>query len=145
MKKECKYSCFDHFLKTWTYFFASNEVQRSNPDYKHTMSRLISRNVLLLSLISLCTDLASELLYPVMPGYLRSIGFSMALIGLLEGIAEAIAGLSKGYFGHLSDVKGRRLRFVQRRLQLGRGVGEVSIQVGVVQELARGISFKEKM
>lgn len=113
MKKECKYSCFDHFLKTWTYFFASNEVQRSNPDYKHTMSRLISRNVLLLSLISLCTDLASELLYPVMPGYLRSIGFSMALIGLLEGIAEAVAGLSKGYFGHLSDVKGRRLPFVQ--------------------------------
>ena len=52
-------------------------------------------------------------LYPVMPGYLRSIGFSMALIGLLEGIAEAIAGLSKGYFGHLSDVKGRRLPFVQ--------------------------------
>ena len=77
------------------------------------MSRLISRNVLLLSLISLCTDLASELLYPVMPGYLRSIGFSMAMIGLLEGVAEAVAGLSKGYFGNKSDVMGRRLPFVQ--------------------------------
>lgn len=77
------------------------------------MPRLISRNVLLLSLVSLCTDLASELLYPVMPGYLRSIGFSVALIGFLEGVAEATAGMSKGYFGRLSDARGRRLPFVQ--------------------------------
>lgn len=53
------------------------------------------------------------MLYPVMPIYLESIGFSIILIGLLEGFAEAIAGLSKGYFGKLSDISGRRAIFVQ--------------------------------
>ena len=48
-----------------------------------------------------------------MPLYLKSIGFSVVLIGILEGIAEAIAGLSKGYFGKLSDTMGRRVPFVQ--------------------------------
>lgn len=53
------------------------------------------------------------MLYPVMPIYLKSIGFSIALIGILEGVAEATAGLSKGYFGRLSDNTGRRAPFVQ--------------------------------
>lgn len=48
-----------------------------------------------------------------MPVYLRHIGFSIALIGVLEGFAEALSGLSKGYFGKLSDRVGRRLPFVQ--------------------------------
>lgn len=45
--------------------------------------------------------------------YLKSIGFSIVTIGILEGIAEATAGLSKGYFGKLSDITGKRLPFVQ--------------------------------
>ncbi len=57
--------------------------------------------------------MASEMLYPVMPVFLKSIGFSILLIGVLEGFAEAIAGLSKGYFGKRSDVTGKRLPFVQ--------------------------------
>lgn len=57
--------------------------------------------------------MSSELLYPVMPLYLNSIGFSIVLIGLLEGIAEASAGLSKGYFGKWSDESGKRLPFVR--------------------------------
>ncbi|SMB95273.1 major facilitator superfamily MFS_1 [Hymenobacter roseosalivarius DSM 11622] len=73
----------------------------------------LTRAVWLLSLISLFTDLASEMLYPVMPLYLQSIGFSVFYIGLLEGVAEAVAGLSKGYFGQWSDRLGRRVPFVQ--------------------------------
>lgn len=57
--------------------------------------------------------MASELLYPIMPIYLESIGFSILLIGVLEGIAEATAGLSKGYFGELSDHAGKRVPFVR--------------------------------
>src|SRR6185369_7591907 len=34
-------------------------------------------------------------------------------IGVLEGLAEAVAGLSKGYFGNISDKTGRRVPFVQ--------------------------------
>jgi hypothetical protein len=53
------------------------------------------------------------MLYPIMPIYLKSIGFSIVLIGILEGVAEATAGLSKGYFGKRSDVTGKRVPFVQ--------------------------------
>lgn len=75
--------------------------------------KALTRTVWILSLVSLFTDTASEMLYPVMPIYLQSIGFSAALIGFLEGIAEATAGLSKGYFGKLSDLSGKRLPFVR--------------------------------
>ena len=75
--------------------------------------RYLTRAVWLLSLVSLFTDMASEMLYPVMPLYLQSIGFSVFYIGLLEGVAEAVAGLSKGYFGQWSDRVGRRVPFVQ--------------------------------
>ena len=75
--------------------------------------KIITRNIWILSFVSLLTDVASEMLYPIMPVYLKSIGFSILLIGVLEGFAEATAGLSKGYFGSMSDNIGKRLPFVQ--------------------------------
>lgn len=84
--------------------------------------KYITRTVWILSLISLFTDTASEMLYPVMPIYLKTIGFSIVLIGVLEGIAEATAGLSKGYFGKYSDVSGKRAPFVQ----IGYGLSALS-------------------
>ncbi|MBI4946871.1 MAG: MFS transporter [Bacteroidetes bacterium] len=75
--------------------------------------KIITRSIWILSLVSLFTDISSEMLYPIMPIYLKSIGFSIVLIGILEGIAEATAGLSKGYFGKLSDNSGKRVPFVQ--------------------------------
>ncbi|HEY0899990.1 MAG TPA: MFS transporter [Sphingobacteriaceae bacterium] len=73
----------------------------------------ITRSIFILSLVSLFTDVSSEMLYPVMPVYLREIGFSVLLIGILEGFAEGVAGLSKGYFGKLSDSAGVRVPFVR--------------------------------
>ena len=75
--------------------------------------KIITRTILILSLVSLFTDVASEMLYPVIPIYLKSIGYSVLLIGILEGVAEATAGISKGYFGKLSDNTGKRLPFVR--------------------------------
>ena len=75
--------------------------------------KFLTRTVWILSFISLLTDVASEMLYPIMPIYLESVGFSVLLIGILEGIAEAIAGLSKGYFGKWSDNSGRRAPFIR--------------------------------
>jgi len=75
--------------------------------------RILTRTILIVSFISLFTDVASEMLYPVMPVYLRSIGFSVLLIGILEGVAEAVAGISKGYFGHDSDRLQKRVPFIR--------------------------------
>ena len=57
--------------------------------------------------------MASEMLYPIMPLFLKQIGYSALFIGILEGFAEAVSGLSKGYFGRKSDLMGKRLPFVQ--------------------------------
>lgn len=75
--------------------------------------RIITRTVLILSVVSLLADIASEMLYPVIPVYLKEIGFSVLLIGVLEGVVNFTAGISKGYFGKLSDEKGVRLPFVK--------------------------------
>ncbi len=73
----------------------------------------ITRTVLLLSFISFFTDVASEMLYPVIPIYLASLNYTAMYIGILEGIAEFIAGLSKGYFGLWSDKIQCRLPFIR--------------------------------
>jgi len=75
--------------------------------------RIITRTVLILSVVSLFADIASEMLYPVVPVYLKQIGFTVLWIGVLEGLANFTSGISKGYFGKLSDEKGIRLPFVK--------------------------------
>lgn len=83
------------------------------PEFTNSPQKIITKTIWQLSLVSLFTDMAGEMLYPVTPLYLKSIGFSILTIGILEGIAEAVAGLTKSYFGSMSDMKGRRLPFVQ--------------------------------
>lgn len=85
-----------------------------NENYDSVLrSRIFTRTIWILCFISLFNDIGSEILIPVMPVYLKSIGFTALWIGILEGAAEAVAGISKGYFGKLSDEKGKRLPFVQ--------------------------------
>ncbi len=78
-----------------------------------SQNRFLTRNIWVLSLVSLFTDMASELLYPIIPLYLQQIGFTVLFIGVLEGVAEAVSGVFKSYFGKLSDTLGKRKVFVQ--------------------------------
>jgi MFS family permease len=77
------------------------------------MRSIFTRNIWLLSFVSMFADMASEMLYPVVPVYLKEIGFSVLLIGVLEGFAEVTVGLSKGYFGKWSDHRGERVPFIR--------------------------------
>jgi len=73
----------------------------------------LPKQVILLGLVSLFTDMASEMLYPVTPIFLTVVlGSSMAVVGLIEGIAELTAGVLKGYAGNLSDKLRKRSIFV---------------------------------
>jgi MFS family permease len=77
------------------------------------MKSKISKQVIILGMVSLFTDIASEMLYPITPIFLTAVlGSSMAVVGMIEGIAEVTAGLLKGYFGNLSDKLGKRSVFV---------------------------------
>lgn len=72
----------------------------------------ITKNILYLSLISFFTDVASEMLYPVIPLYLSAVGISVSGIGMIEGIAETLSALSKTYFGIMSDRLKKRKIFI---------------------------------
>jgi MFS family permease len=66
--------------------------------------RWLTRNLAVLSAVSLLQDTASELLYPILPIFLTvALGAPAAVVGLVEGVAEAAAGLTKIAAGRLSD------------------------------------------
>ena len=69
----------------------------------------VSRNVFILGLVSLATDASSEMIYPLVPLFLTTVlGAPVAVVGLIEGLAEATASALKGVSGWLSDRIGRR-------------------------------------
>src|SRR3954470_20806295 len=66
--------------------------------------RKLPENVRLLSWVSLANDSASEMMYPIVPLFLAlTLGAPAVLIGLIEGIAEAMALGFKLLSGWLSD------------------------------------------
>jgi len=65
-----------------------------------------SRTVFSLGLVSFFNDAASEMIYPLLPIFLVSIGASMPLIGLIEGIAETTASILKLFSGWFADRTG---------------------------------------
>jgi len=64
----------------------------------------LPRPVWMLGVTSLCTDTASEAVYPLLPFYLtRVLGAGAVSLGLIEGFAEATSSLLKILSGHFSD------------------------------------------
>jgi MFS family permease len=69
----------------------------------------LSRNVVVLGIVSLLNDTASEMIYPLLPAFLTVVlGAGPVAIGIIEGIAESTASLLKLYSGYLSDRVKRR-------------------------------------
>ena len=70
----------------------------------------LTRNLVLVTLISLAQDAASDLLYPLLPYIITAgvIGAAPFALGLIEGCAEAAAGFTKLWAGNKSDSRGRK-------------------------------------
>lgn len=76
-------------------------------------AKSLNATVLRLGFVSFFADVASEMLYPVTPIFLTAVlGASMSYLGLIEGIAEAIASLLKTYSGSWSDSIAKRKPFI---------------------------------
>lgn len=72
----------------------------------------LSRNLVLVGLASLLTDMSSEMVYPILPLFLTAtLGASPRVLGLIEGIVEAVASLTRVMSGWISDVMGKRKPF----------------------------------
>ena len=71
------------------------------------------RNVYLLGLVSLFTDLSSQMVFPLLPLFMTSVlGAGAIMVGLVEGGAEAVASIIKAFSGIWSDRLRRRKPFV---------------------------------
>jgi MFS family permease len=73
----------------------------------------IPRGVWVLGFVSLLMDSSSELVHALLPLFLvGTLGASVALVGLIEGIAESTAMFAKVVSGYLSDRQRRRKPWV---------------------------------
>lgn len=86
-------------------------------------------NIILLGITSLLTDISSELVYPLLPIYLvNQLGASPAILGLIEGVAESTASLSKVFFGFFSDRLKKRRPFAILGYSLS-GIGKFFLYI----------------
>lgn len=81
--------------------------------HKRNRMKKIPRQVFILGLVSFFNDMASEMVYPIVPIFLMTVlKASVPIIGLIEGLAEATASITKYGFGTFSDYLQKRKLFV---------------------------------
>jgi MFS family permease len=72
-------------------------------------SRALPHGVVVLGLVSMFMDISSETIHSLLPIFLVStLGVGILAVGIIEGIAEATASVTKLFSGALSDRVGRR-------------------------------------
>jgi len=109
----------------------------------------ISKNVFALGSTSFLTDVSREMIYPLLPLYLRSVlGASTAFVGLVEGIAESTSSVLNIVSGWFSDrIKKRKtlllwgysLSAVTRPLIAVATIGWHILLVRFVEKVGKGI------
>ena len=79
---------------------------------KRGSNKRIPSVVIVLGFVSLFTDVATEMIYPLIPVFITALGSGAIILGIIEGLAETTASLLKLISGILSDRIGRRRLFV---------------------------------
>lgn len=68
----------------------------------------LPRVVKSLGWVSLFTDVATEMVYPLLPAFLKSIGAGAQALGAMEGVSESVSALVKWFAGRASDGRARK-------------------------------------
>ena len=68
----------------------------------------ISSNVILLGIVSFLNDLSSEMIIPILPMFIASLGGAGIAIGLIGGVRDSVTSLLKVVSGYISDKTGKR-------------------------------------
>ncbi|MBI5740979.1 MAG: MFS transporter [Nitrospirae bacterium] len=72
----------------------------------------ISSNIILLGVVSFLNDLSSEMIMPILPMFITSLGGSGAVVGLIGGLRDSLTSILKVLCGYWSDKTGKRKVFV---------------------------------
>ena len=72
----------------------------------------VGLNVFFLGLVSFLTDVSSEMIMPILPLFIYSLGGAGIAIGLIAGFGDSISSILKVFSGYWSDKTGRRLPYV---------------------------------
>ncbi len=75
-------------------------------------TKFLAANILLLGIASFLNDMSSEMITPILPFFLGSLGASGIVIGIVGGLRDSISSLLKMFFGYISDKMHRRKPFV---------------------------------
>jgi MFS family permease len=70
--------------------------------------RRLPRVVKTLGWVALFNDVATEMVYPLLPAFLKSIGAGAVALGLMEGTAESVSAVVKWIAGRSSDGRARK-------------------------------------
>lgn len=73
----------------------------------------IPQRVWQLGWVSFWADICSEIVYPVIPLFLKTLGAPAAAMGAIEGAAEALVSFMKGASGVHSDATGKRTPYIR--------------------------------
>lgn len=85
----------------------------STPEKAGGRPSWLTPNVLALGLVSLLNDAASEMIQPLFPLFLTvTLGGAPAMLGLVEGVADAASSVLKLVSGRISDRYGHRVPMV---------------------------------
>ena len=80
----------------------------------------IPRTVWALGFVSLFMDISSEIIHALLPLFLTTtLGVSVAMVGLIDGVAEATASITKVFSGYISDRIGKRKPLILIGYSLG--------------------------
>src|SRR5674536_209075 len=106
--------------------------------------RTLDPNVRSLGLVSFFADLSSEIAYPLFPIFITTVlGAPVAVLGLIEGIAEATASITKYPFGQAADYTGRRRGFLVGGYGLA-AVGKLILALSFVWPVALAGRFVDR-
>ena len=75
------------------------------------LTRGLGRNVILLGVVSLLTDVSSEMMLAVLPLFIASLGGAGIAVGLIGGIGDSVASLLNVFSGYWSDKMAKRKPF----------------------------------
>lgn len=68
----------------------------------------LTRNVVTIGLVSLCSDLSHETATTILPVFLATIGASPWALGVIEGVSDALSSFGKLWAGWFCDRSGKR-------------------------------------